>query len=67
MFPRRRRHSAESWQQTQQRLIAETSVYLTECLQHPELAVRIPVVQAGKATFPRSLTPAFWNRVLDEP
>lgn len=66
MFPRRRRPPAEYWQEMQQRMIAETSVYLTECLQHPELAVRIPVVQAGKATFPRSLTPAFWDRVLDD-
>ena len=48
----------------QQRLIDETSTYLTECLDHPELATRIPVVKAGTARFPRSLTPAFWTQLL---
>jgi hypothetical protein len=60
----RRKRNLESWEETQQRMIAETSAYLSECLEHPELAPRIPVVESTKAHFPRSLTPAFWNRIL---
>lgn len=47
-------------------MVAETSAYLTECLQHPELVVRIPVIQAGAGRFPPSLTTAFWDRILAE-
>lgn len=60
----RRKREFESWEEMQQRMIEETSAYLTECLEHPELAPRIPVVESSKARFPRSLTPAFWNRIL---
>lgn len=48
------------------RILAETSAYLTECLRHPELAVRIPTVRAGRVRFPRSLSDAFWSPVLFE-
>jgi hypothetical protein len=64
ILPRDRR--TESWEQTRARLVAETSVYLTECLRHPELVVRIPVVQAGTARFPRSFAQVFWERLLTE-
>jgi hypothetical protein len=56
----------ESWEEMRTRLIAETSAYLTECMRHPELAVRIPMVPAGDAEFPPSLTFAFWDPVLLE-
>ena len=54
----------ESWEEMRERVIRETSDYITECLRHPELATRIPVIQAGKGRFPPSLTPAFWDSVL---
>lgn len=60
----RRRH--ESLEQQRARMIAETSAFLTECLRHPEYAVRIPIVRAGAATFPPSLAAAFWGPVLAE-
>lgn len=59
----KRRHT-ETWEELRARLVAETSEFLTECLRHPELAVRIPVIQAGTGRFPPSLTPAFWEPVL---
>ncbi|MBN2448424.1 MAG: hypothetical protein JXO22_16980 [Phycisphaerae bacterium] len=66
MSSRRHSNRDESWEEMQRRLVEETSSYVSECLRHPELAVRIPVVQAGRGEFPRSLTPAFWDRVLFE-
>ena len=64
-FLKRFRRS-ETWEQMHARIVAETSEYLTECLRHPELAVRIPVIPAGTGTFPRSLTQAFWEPVLSD-
>ena len=61
--PKRR---VETYEETRARLIAETSNWLTECLRHPELTVRIPVIQAGRGRFPPSLTTAFWGQVLAE-
>ena len=61
---RDRRH--ETFEEMRARLVAETSVYVTECLRHPELSTRIPVVQAGAAEFPRSFAQAFWERLLGE-
>lgn len=63
-WPRKRRN--ESWEEQRARLIHETSAYLTECLRHPELAVRIPIIPAGSGRFPPSLTTAFWEPVLTE-
>ena len=54
----------ETWEQTRRRLIAETSAYLTERMERPELAVAIPAIPAGSGRFPRSMTGAFWRRVL---
>ncbi len=54
----------ETWEELRARVIAETSAFLTECLRHPELAVRIPIVPAEQGRFPRSLTTAFWEPVL---
>jgi hypothetical protein len=59
-----RRH--ETLEQQRARMIAETSAFLTECLRHPEYAVRIPIVRAGTATFPPSLTAAFWEPILSD-
>lgn len=56
----------ESWKQMHRRMIQETEQYLSECLRHPELAVRIPAIPAGSGRFPRSMTTAFWSKVLDE-
>lgn len=46
------------------RILDETSTYLTECLRRPELSTRIPMIRSGSGRFPRSLTPAFWDRIL---
>ncbi len=62
----RRRRRKETWEQTRRRLIAETSLYLTERLDRPELAVSIPAIPAGSGKFPRSMSGAFWRRVLFE-
>ncbi len=56
----------ESYEQTRARLIAETSAYLTECLQHPELITRIPMIEAGRGRFPPSMTHAFWDTLLED-
>lgn len=61
-FPKRQ---DETYEEMRARLVAETSAYLTECLEHPELAVRIPIIPAGCGQFPRSLTVAFWEPVLN--
>ncbi len=66
MSRRRPPDKDETREEMQRRLVAETSVYLTECLRHPELATRIPIIQAGTGHFPPSLTPAFWNAILYE-
>lgn len=60
------KHRVETYEEMRARLIAETSDYLTECLRHPELAVRIPTIQAGRGRFPPSLTVAFWGQLLGE-
>lgn len=60
----RRNRDLESWEEMRKRMLDETSAYLSECLEHPELAPRIPVVESKKANFPNSLTPAFWNQIL---
>lgn len=60
---RRRRH--ETFEEMRQRVIAETSAFLTECLRHPELSVRIPIIPVGHGQFPPSLTYAFWEPVLN--
>jgi hypothetical protein len=50
----------ETAEEQRARLVAETSAFLTEALQHPELAVRIPMIPAGSGEFPPSLPRAFW-------
>jgi len=64
MISRRAEWRLETFEEMRVRILAETSAYLTECLRHPELAVRIPVIQAGRGQFPRSLTVAFWESIL---
>ncbi len=64
MNRQRGREHAETWEETRDRLVAETSFYLTEALRHPELAVRIPMIRADSGRFPPSLTYAFWGPVL---
>lgn len=56
----------ETYEELRQRLIAETSAYLTECLAHPEYAARIPTIQAGSGKFPKSFAAAFWADLLTE-
>jgi hypothetical protein len=56
----------ETYEQMRDRLIAETSAYLTECLRHPEYAVRIPTIQAGKGRFPPTFASSFWDEILAE-
>ncbi|MGD8450602.1 MAG: hypothetical protein PVJ57_02190 [Phycisphaerae bacterium] len=66
MFRRFDRNQHETYEEMRARLIAETSAYLTEYLRHPELAVRIPVIQAGRGQFPPSMTAAFWDPILED-
>ena len=66
MYLRRGKSRRESWEETRARLVAETSLYLTEALRHPELGVRIPMIPAETGRFPPSLTQAFWDPVLFE-
>ena len=54
----------ETFEEMRARIIAETSVYLTECLRHPELSVHIPAVPVDGRRFPPSLTVAFWDPIL---
>ena len=56
----------ELWDELRARLVAETSEWLTDAIEHPERAVRIPVVQAGTGEFPPSLARAFWEPVLSD-
>jgi hypothetical protein len=60
----RKKHAIETWEETRARMIAETSSWLTEALEHPERAVRIPTIVAGSGAFPPSLSDAFWDPVL---
>lgn len=57
---------SETWDELRRRMLAETSAYLTLCLRHPEYAVQIPTIPAGRGRFPQSLSEAFWTRVLEE-
>ena len=66
MISRRWQRSDETAEEMRARMLTETSVYLTECLRHPELAVRIPIIRVGHGTFPPSLTVAFWEPVLND-
>jgi hypothetical protein len=66
MVSRPHKPRSDTHEEMRLRLLAETSAYVTECLRHPELAVRIPVVLAGRAKFPPSLTVAFWEPVLND-
>jgi hypothetical protein len=59
-----RRRRSESYEQLRARMIAETSAYLTECLRHPELTVRIPMIPADSDRFPPSFAMSFWDPVL---
>lgn len=61
---RLRMRSAETHEEMRQRIIAETSAYLTECLRHPELAVHIPMIPADGSRFPPSFAMSFWDPVL---
>lgn len=63
MFSGRRFETAE---ELRDRSIAETSAFLTESLRHPELCVRIPIIQAGTGRFPPTMCDAFWSIALTE-
>lgn len=63
---RRIRRREETYEEYRARIIAETSLYIEECLRHPEYSVRIPVVQADRANFPQSFSRSFWASILDE-
>ena len=54
----------ESFEEMRQSMIAETSTYLSECLEHPELAVHIPMIPADSNRFPPSFAMSFWDPVL---
>ena len=61
---RLRRRRDESYEQLRVRMITETSAFLSECLRHPELAVRIPMIPADSSRFPPSFAMSFWDPVL---
>lgn len=65
-FTTLRRRFSGSWEELRSRMIAETSAFLTFCLQHPELTIRIPVIPAGSGRFPTSMAEAFWGPILGE-
>ncbi len=48
------------------RILRETGDYISECLRHPELAVRIPAAKATEAHWTREFADAFWQHVLPE-
>ncbi len=56
----------ETWEQVRDRMVAETSAFIDEGLRHPELAVHIPVIEAGRGNFPPSLARAFWDPILSD-
>ena len=66
MVSRHPKRCDETFEDMRVRILAETSAFLTECLQHPEFAVRIPIIPAGRGRFPPSLTIAFWEPVLSD-
>jgi hypothetical protein len=66
MISRPFKRRTETFEEMRVRLIAETSAFISECLQHPELAVRIPIIPAGRGQFPPSLTMTFWEPVLND-
>ena len=55
---------SETYEELRLRMIAETSTFITECLRHPELAVRIPMIRADSDRFPPSFSMAFWDPLL---
>lgn len=63
---RLRRRRNESYTELRIRMVTETSAFVTECLRHPELAVRIPMIPAESDRFPPSFTVAFWDPILLE-
>jgi hypothetical protein len=60
------RRIRDPYEELRARMIAETSAYLTLCLQRPELAVHIPTIPANAGRFPRSFAAAFWEPILSE-
>jgi len=64
-FPRQRART-ETYEQLRARMLQETAAYISACLRHPELAVRIPVIPAGKGRFPPSFSEAFWEPIFAE-
>ncbi len=52
------------WRAIRVRILRETGDYITECLRHPELPIRIPAVPAEKANWSREFARSFWSRVL---
>jgi hypothetical protein len=65
MKPRSFRRRRDDEEQMGPRAVAETSAFITECLRHPELAVRIPMIRAGAGRFPSSFARAFWEPLLE--
>jgi len=53
-----------SYDELRERMIAETSDYLTLCLRRPELAVQIPMIPVETGRFPPSLSRSFWRGIL---
>jgi hypothetical protein len=56
----------EPWELIRRRMIRETTEFIETALQHPELAVRIPMIRAGSGKFPPSMSEAFWEPILQD-
>lgn len=56
----------ETWDMIRRRMLRETSQFIEDALEHPELAVRIPMIRAGSGRFPPSMSNAFWDPVLQD-
>jgi len=62
----RQAEQEELWARLRRQMLNETSTFLSAALTRPELAVSIPIIQAGRGHFPRAFADAFWQQVLAE-
>lgn len=57
-------YSYDNWRRLHDRLVRETSEYLTYQLRHPEKWIRIPAVPVGAGRFSPVVAERFWQCVL---
>ena len=59
-------YSYDKWRRLHQKLVHETSEYLTYYMQHPEKWIDIPAVPVGMGVFSPGFAERFWKHVLFE-